>query len=217
MTTVEDVTLWVHIAAGFLALGAGAGAFATEKGGRRHRRFGRAFVYAMGVVAATAVVLYPLRPNLLRLFLVLVAVFSFYFVFSGYRVLSRKRPADGPTRVDWVAVGSLGLSGAGLVAIGGSLFVRGAGFGPVLLVFGTIALIFTGIDVRGFRREGERGAWVGQHVTRMGAAYIATVSAFSAVNFDFLPTAARWLWPTLLGSPLLAYAVGRYERRFGVE
>jgi hypothetical protein len=37
------------------------------------------------------------------------------------------------------------------------------------------------------------------------------------VNFDFLPTAARWLWPTLLGSPLLAYAVGRYERRFGVE
>ncbi|MFB6196619.1 MAG: DUF2306 domain-containing protein [Haloplanus sp.] len=214
MTTVEEVTLWVHIAAGFLALGAGAGAFATKKGGQRHRRFGRTFVYAMAVVSATAVALYPLRPNLLRLFLVLVAVFSFYFAFSGYRVLSRKRPDDDPARVDWAALGLLGLSGVGLVAIGVWLLVRGAGFGPVLLVFGAIALAFTVTDVRSFRGDPERGAWVGQHVVRMGAAYIATVSAFSAVNFVFLPTVARWLWPTLLGTPLLVYAVRRYERRF---
>ena len=44
-----------------------------------------------------------------------VAVFSFYFAFSGYRVLSRKRPADGPTAVDWAAVACLGLASLGIL------------------------------------------------------------------------------------------------------
>ena len=73
MTTVEEVTLWVHVATGFLALAAGAGALATEKGGRRHRRFGRTYVYSMAVVSGTALVLYPLGPGFWRLFLALVA------------------------------------------------------------------------------------------------------------------------------------------------
>ena len=56
--------------------------------------------------------------------------------------------------------------------------------------------------------------WVGQHVVRMGTGYIATVSAFSAVNFLFLPPVLRWLWPTLLGTPLLVYFRRKYESRF---
>lgn len=214
MTTVEEVTLWIHIGTGFLALAAGAGALATKKGDQRHRRFGRAYVYSMAVVSATALVLYPLRPGFWRLFLGLVAIFSFYFAFSGYRVLSRKRPADEPAGVDWGAVGLFGLASGGLVVMGGSLSLSGSDFAPVLLVFGGIGVAFAGSDFRAFRQETVPGEWVGQHVVRMGAGYIATISAFSAVNFMFLPPVLRWLWPTLLGTPLLVYFQRKYEERF---
>lgn len=214
MTTVEDVTLWIHVATGFLALFAGAGALATKKGGQRHRRFGRAYLYSMAVVSVTALVLYPLAPNFWRLFLALVAVFSFYFAFSGYRVLSRKRPTDDPAPLDWGAVALFGVASVGIVVLGVSLFTSGNDFATVLLVFGGIGTAFAGLDFRGFRGESEAGEWVGQHVLRMGAGYIATVSAFSAVNFVFLPPVLRWLWPTLLGTPLFVYLGRSYEEKF---
>jgi uncharacterized membrane protein len=215
MVPVERAVLGVHIAAGFLALFAGGGAFGTRKGGRYHRRFGRIFVASMAVVSVSALVLYPFDPGFLRLFLSLVAVFSFYFAFSGYRALSRKRPADDAAAVDWLAAGLYGLASVGLLVLGGWRLLGGSGFGVVLLVFGALGGVFTLVDVRSFRGERARGDWVGEHVTRMGGGYIATVSAFSAVNFGFLPPVVRWLWPTLLGVPLLIYLRRRYEARLG--
>jgi uncharacterized membrane protein len=212
--TPEELTLWAHTAAGFVALAAGVGALATEKGGRRHRRFGRVFLYAMAAVSATSLVLYAFAPVFWRLFLSCVAIFSFYFAFSGYRVLSRKRPADDPQTIDWAALGALAVASAGMLVLGGQLYRDGASFSTVILVFGAIGGVFSVGDLRGFRRSTDRGAWVGQHVIRMGAAYIAAVSAFSAVNVLFLPAVVRWLWPTALGVPLLIYFGNKYEERF---
>jgi hypothetical protein len=46
----------------------------------------------------------------------------------------------------------------------------------------------------------------------MLAAYIATVTAFSAVNFTFLhPIWVRWLWPTVAGTVLITYYTTRYK------
>ncbi|WP_276272146.1 DUF2306 domain-containing protein [Haloarcula litorea] len=216
MSPLEAPLLDLHVLAGFVALLAGLVAFGTEKGGPRHRRAGRTFVYAMAVVSATAVALFALDPTGLRRFLALVAVFSFYFAFSGARTLSRKRPDDDPTTTDWVAVGLFGLASAGLLVQAGLWFLRGTDFAVVMLVFGGLGTVFALGDVRRFRSEREPGAWLGDHVVRMGAGYIATVSAVSAVNFLFLPAALRWLWPTLLGTPLLVVLQRRYERRFGL-
>ncbi|MEF8887803.1 MAG: DUF2306 domain-containing protein [Haloarculaceae archaeon] len=214
MSAAETATLWLHIGAGFLALGGGLGALATEKGARRHRQFGRGFLYAMAVVAATSLALLALDPTVWRVFLGLVAVFSVYFAFSGYRALSRKRPTDKATRVDWAAVGLYGAASAGLVGMAVWFYLRGLGFATVMGVFGGIGLVFAAVDVRQFRRGPESGDWVGQHVVRMGAGYIAAVSAFSAVNFLFLPPVLRWLWPTLLGTPLLFYLARVYGAKF---
>ena len=46
------------------------------------------------------------------------------------------------------------------------------------------------------------------------ALWIAAVSAFSVVNFTFLPLAVRWLWPTAIGTPLIAVWVTIYKIRF---
>lgn len=210
-TTYEGIVLGGHVLAGFLALGTGGAAFLTEKGGRRHRLAGRVFVYAMAVVAVSALVLYVLSSTTLRLFLALVAVFSFYFVFSGYRVLARKRPSDTPQRLDWLAVGLLVVAGVGLLGMGGWFLLDGTDFGTVMLVFGGIATGMGLSDARSFRAGTDAGEWLVDHLTRMGGAYIAAVSAFSAVNFASLPGIARWLWPTLVGTPVLVYLARRYQ------
>jgi hypothetical protein len=48
----------------------------------------------------------------------------------------------------------------------------------------------------------------------MLGSYIATVTAFSVVNFAFLPTAVRWLGPTVIGTPLIVLWVTYYRLRF---
>jgi len=207
----EGLTLWAHIAAGFVALFSGLGAFLTEKGGLRHRRLGRAYVYAMAFVSASALALFAFDATGLRRLLALVAVFSFYFAFSGYRVLGRKRPADGASAVDWLAVGLVGAASVGLLGMGGLLAADGDSFAPVALVFGGIGAVFASTDALKFRRERDRGAWVAEHVVRMGAGYIATVTAFATVNLDFLPSIVPWLGPTVVGTPVLIYLSGAYE------
>jgi uncharacterized membrane protein len=89
MPTVEVWSLWLHIAAGIAALFAGLGALVTKKGGMRHRQAGKVFLVSMGVVVATVFVLVAIDPVAFRIILTLVAIFSGYLAFSGYRVLSR--------------------------------------------------------------------------------------------------------------------------------
>src|SRR5262245_65273441 len=110
----------LHIATGIIALVVAPAAMLTVKGGRAHRRWGMIYFWSMALVAVTAVVLSLWRP---RIFLTLLAVFSFYQAFAGYRVLWRKRPVLGerPRAIDWAAaIATLGASAA-LVVLG---FVR---------------------------------------------------------------------------------------------
>src|ERR1700759_1231531 len=46
---------WLHIAVGALALAVVAVPLLARKGGKQHVRFGRVYVYAMAVLAATGV------------------------------------------------------------------------------------------------------------------------------------------------------------------
>src|SRR2546425_1221224 len=92
----------VHVAAGTLALFVAPIPMLTAKGGGSHRRWGKVYFWAMAGVAATAIVLAVWKPVV---FLALLAVFSFYSAFYGYRALSRKRPLDtqGALPRDWAA------------------------------------------------------------------------------------------------------------------
>lgn len=211
MATLESVTLWVHIAAGVLAFATGFGALATDKGGLAHRRAGKGYVASMAVVVGTVPILLAFDPTDLRVFLTLVAVFSGYLAFSGYRVLSRKRPTATPESIDWVATVAVVVACVALAVWGVIDLLAGETFGVVLVVFGAIGVAFGGIDVRGFRNPDARGPWLITHLQRMLAALIATVSAVSAVNLTAHLGVLAWLWPTLVGAPLIAYYSNAYE------
>jgi hypothetical protein len=51
-------------------------------------------------------------------------------------------------------------------------------------------------------------------MANMIGSYLAAVTAFSVVNFHFLPTTVRWLWPTMIGTPLIAVWITYYKVRF---
>ncbi|UIP00813.1 hypothetical protein Hbl1158_05505 [Halobaculum sp. CBA1158] len=210
MAAVEAWTLWLHVAAGAVAVFAGVGALVTAKGGTRHRTAGTVFLLAMGVVVATVFVLLAFDPTTLRIVLTLVAVFSGYLAFSGYRALSRKRPSDRTHSIDWIATGSVVLACLVLGVWGLGWYLDGRSFGIVMAVFGAIGIAFGAIDIRAFRSDGT-DEWMVSHLQRMIAAFIATVSAVSAVNLTPLIGVSAWLWPTLLGVPLIAYWSNEYS------
>ncbi len=209
MVGVESVVLWVHVAAGVLAVLAGAVALATRKGGDRHRRAGRGFVAAMAVVVGTVPPLLALEPTTLRGVLTLVAVFSGYFAFSGFRAVPRRRPAGFPTRADRAAAAAVVVACVGLGGWGGALLAAGRQFGVVLVVFGAIGVALGVADVRRFGDDREE-PWKVSHLGRMVAAFVATVSAVSAVNLTPVLGVAAWLWPTAVGVPAIWYLQARH-------
>lgn len=214
MTThlIFQCFLTAHIATGMVALVVAPGAMLTRKGGGWHRLWGQIYFWSMTAVAGTALVMSAMRSGL---FLGLVAVFSFYLAFTGVRVLSHKRPDAQIPPLDWGAalialLGSLGLIGYGFWTLS-----IGRSFGTVALLFGGIGGALAGRDLWRFWHPATAPrAWFFTHLIRMLAAYIATVSAFSVVNFTFLPQLVRWLWPTVVGSLGIALWVAYYRRQF---
>ena len=215
MDTFVRFTLGIHILAGTVALLVAPIALLTVKGGPTHRRWGKVYFWAMAVVAATALVVGYWRS---LLFLMLVSVFSFYFALSGYRVLYRKRPDLGQraSALDWTAAGLTLVASAALIVLGLTqptpTFQR---LSMVAVVFGIVGLIIAGLDVWQFLSPPEeKRAWWYKHMANMIGSYIAAVSAFSVVNFYFLPTTLRWLWPTMIGTPAIVIWISYYKRRF---
>ena len=213
-TTIRGI-LWIHILAGTLALVVAPIALMTAKGGPTHRRWGKVYFWAMAVVAATAIVVGFWRSIL---FLMLTAVFSFYAALSGYRVLYRKRPDLGqrPGTLDWIAAGITLAASATLIILGLTKPTpRFQALSTVAIVFGFVGLAIAGLDVKRFvSPPDDKMAWWYKHMANMIGSYLAAVTAFSVVNFYFLPTTVRWLWPTMIGTPLIAIWITYYKVRF---
>jgi len=212
-------TIWlgIHIAAGFVALFMAPAAMLTQKGGKSHRRWGKIYFWAMAVVAVTATVLVFAFGS--TFFLFLIAIFSFYLALSGYRVLYRKRPqaGDEPSLLDWAATCIAFVGGVGLLAWGALMFRsdHASAFALVPIALGILSVLTAGADLRSLvNPPTEKNYWWFRHMRGMLTAYIATVTAFSAVNFSFLPPVVRWLWPTAVGVVGLRIWVGYYQQRF---
>jgi uncharacterized membrane protein len=215
LPVVIQAIRWTHILAGFTAFFIAPVPLLTAKGGTTHRRWGKIYFWAMAVTASTAMVLALWRPIL---FLAFIAVFSFYFAFRGYRVLSRKNLLrQGPSAIDWAAavlafLGSLALIVLGIVRPS-PVWLR---LSVVAIVFGVIGVAIAASDIWKFGHpSADKNFWWYAHMGGMIGSYITAVSAFSVVNFLFLPIAVRWLWPSAIGVPAIFIWIGYYKRRFG--
>jgi hypothetical protein len=205
--------LGIHIFAGTVALIIAPLAMLTVKGGLWHRRWGKIYFQAMAGVALTAAVLCWLRSGL---FLFLIALFSFYLALTGYRVLGRKNPGAKPAPFDISIAVVMVLTSSGLILLGALGDDQSQRW--VRIIFGILGLRLGLLDIfRLFKPPQDRQAWLLSHMTRFLSAYIATVTAFSVVNFQFLPYFWRWLWPTMFGVLGIIAWRRHYIKKFKTE
>lgn len=213
MERVIPAILSVHVVAGIAALLIAPCAMVTVKGGKAHRLWGKIYFVGMAIVATTALILALWRPIP---FLALVAIFSFYSAFRGYRVLKLKKEAAG--FLDWCAALVLAAVGGALILMAVTKFQAGKMPSPIVaLAFGALGLRGAVSDIQTFRApSSDKNSWWFDHMGGMLVSYIGAVTAFSAVNIRFLPTVWVWLWPTALGVPGIYLWQRYYRRKFGI-
>jgi len=216
--------LTIHVTAGFTSFLLAPVALATAKGGKAHKRWGMVYLWAMGIVAATAIPMALYRPVL---FLALVAVFSFYGAFSGYRVLKLKDlPTGGSAKpIDWAAgVFTFGAS-ACLACLGAFRPVLVQNMGVVAVVFGFIGMRLAWVQLSSFvRKPKAKMFWWYTHLGNFIGSYIAAWTAFLVTNvhpggalrdtFNSSLEKMIWLLPTAIGVPAIVLTVAYYRRKF---
>ena len=210
------VFLGVHITAGASSFLLAPVALATAKGGKQHRRWGKVYLWSMGVVAATALPMALYRPVL---FLALVAVFSFYACFSAWRVLALKDlPKGGHAKpIDWASGVITFVTSACLAGFGAFKPAIVQNMGIVAIVFGFIGMTLAVGQMKSFVwKPTEKMFWWYTHLGNMIGSYIAAWSAFSVVTLSrFLGNKWYvWLWPTIVGVPAIALTTAYYKRKF---
>lgn len=173
----------------------------AAKGGPLHRRAGLVYAAAMLVTAVSGLCLAIMVSDVL---LLVIAVFSFFLVFTGIRALARRRgqPSGIPAYVvPWAAL-----------IFGIALLVRGAALSDVTsLFFGLGGITLAVRELRALRNADTQ--WLVMHITAMLGAYIATFSAFLVVNIGFVPKPLLFIVPTLIGTPFIAWMVMRTQRQ----
>ena len=199
--SIYPLLLAVHIIAGLAAVLIGIAPVLTRKGSRLHRLTGRAFAVLMAVLLAAAWAMTAIRMNAYLLALSASATLT---LFSGLRVLGRKRPdlrrSDRATTLDWIV--TVALASVGAMVLG--LLLNGRGSGPsavaVALVYATFSM--GGWDLWRFARPTDwpfsPELWRYEHLWKMLGAYSAVLSAFSGNFLRFVPAPWSALWPTLL-------------------
>ena len=183
--------LWLHIAAGCLALLAGGVAAAARKGGPTHASAGSGFALSMLVLGVTAAILEPYRsPPGSPIGGLLVC----YFVATSWMAARRR---DGSTGKFELAAGAVALGMGGLIlwsAFSGT--TSPAGPGPVFFLGGLC--LFAGLlDLSAaLRRTLSPAQRLSRHLWRMCFAFFIATGSFFLGQQDLLPASAR-------GSPLL--------------
>jgi uncharacterized membrane protein len=211
--------LAIHITAGTISFVLAPVALLTAKGGKQHKRWGMVYLWAMGVVAATAL---PMAIYLPVLFLALVAVFSFYAAFSGYRVTRLKNLYKGGSAqpIDWIAAVLTFAASFLLAYLGAFHNAMVQNFGIVAIVFGLLGMRLSSTQMIHFvRKPKEKMWWWYDHLGNFIGSYIAAWTAFSAVTLSQVIhfQGARWiiwLWPTAIGVPAIFLTIAYYRRKF---
>ena len=229
MKSLSTILLVAHIIAGSLAVVVGLVALVTPKpvraiaataAGRAHKKSGRLFLCTMCVVIGTATVLTLISLN--PYFAGLTAA-SAVAVFSGYRVLGRKRPdlnAHHAARpLDWIVTLVIFVVGVLLIALGAAGGITKNL--PVVYSLGVGSVLYAGYDLYRFARPlafpFSPNLWLYEHLVKMIGGYFGAVAAFSGSVLLLLPEPWRQLWATSLGQTLAVVLVIYYRRKLKAQ
>lgn len=216
METIINYLLISHATAGGFSLISGLFAIFSKKGGTLHKKSGKVYFWGMVIVVVTGLIIGAYKGNL---FIQTIAVFSFYMVFTGRRVLRFKQSIT-PSAVDWLFNVISMLTATAMVSYAAFLLYKIGfrGITPMLLVFGSLLLTMVIQDYKKLRKKQfVKNAWLFDHISRMGGSYIATVTAFLVINIDFQPAWIVWLLPTAVGTPIMIKTSAAWRKKLDMN
>ena len=200
---IEKPLLYLHILAGFISLGIAYVLLFIKKGNKRHKKLGMIYVYGMSTIFVTAIPLSLLGE--FNPFLFVIAIFSFYLAFSGYR---QGRDRNGAReQIDKVLGVFITATSILFYSMAVSLYLIEDSMWITSVVFGSIAL---GMGINDFRRMKivERPDFYDRtnlHLNLMLAGTIATTTAFIVTIDPFSILWLNWVAPTIVGTPIIIY------------
>lgn len=225
MESLERILILSHVIAGITSLLMGlASAFIGKKGGKLHRQLGRVFFWSMLWVFVSAMLIISfVRFNS---FLMVIAVFSFYMAFSGYRVLKIKKTMKAEA-IDWIAAIITILFGLIMLGMGVNYLIH-SDFSSVLgylcLFFGFFTAQTGWQNYQVFKKlaEAEKMWWWFAHMSSMSGSLIAAITAFLVQNGRIfgLPSEfgwALWVLPAIVGVPFVTYSARKYRKQFQAQ
>ena len=214
MEAIFKVLLTIHVISGFTALLAGVVPMIAKKGGKIHNRFGLIYFWAMVGSFATSQPMAILHNNV---FLFTVGIFSFYFVFTGYRFAKRKG-YEHLTRLDKSFFQLTFLTSILMIGYAIYWMSQGTNQGWIVLgVFGILCFKFSWTDLKKFDQAEGKNRWIIEHLNRMLGGYIATFTAFTVTNLAFLPPLVGWLVPGLIGGIGIAMTVKHFKKKYRLK
>lgn len=223
-TDMHDIIRYSHVALGALCLISGIIPMFSKKGGKLHRQVGRLFFWSMfGIFITALLLLFSYRFNF---FLLVIAVFSFYQCFTGYRVLYRKKPGE-QTWIDWTGAIITLLAGLSFLYLGTKRFMAYGSMNPLtilLFVFGVLTSWAAIEDMINFRKKDmpEKLWWFYHHMSAFCGAYIAAITAFavqmsgsylSHIEYNWL----SWILPAMIGVPLISFWKRKYMTKHAAK
>jgi cytochrome c biogenesis protein CcdA len=161
------------------------------------------YVYGMTTIFVTAIPLSLLGE--FNPFLFVIAIFSFYLAFSGYR---QGRDRNGAREQIDKALGIF-ITGTSILFYGLAIsaYLVGDSMWITSVIFGTIALVF-GINDSRRMKIVERPDFYDRtnlHLNLMLGGTIATTTAFIVTIDPFSILWLNWVAPTIVGTPIIIY------------
>ena len=191
----------IHVLVGTVALLCSAIAVSSQKGKKFHVLSGRTYFWCMVGIFLTAIPMSIINSNI---FLFLIAIFSFYLAFAGMRFAKNRKGIA--TKIDWIAVSLMILSGLGMWVLAVIYFLNDNSQYITLLVFGFIALALGCGDYISHKNKAAIGKErIAKHLTNMMAGTIAVITAVLVVNVNIEPIWIWWLLPTAVITPIIFY------------
>lgn len=186
--------LRLHIAGGALGLLSGAAAAILRKGTRRHAAAGNVFFGAMLTMSASAVYVAATSPDG-AVINILMGFLTAYLVTTSWWTARRREEATG--LFDRVALLAALAVSSGLLSYGVAAANSASGRkdgipATIYLVFGAVALLAAGLDLRMIARGGVSGpSRLARHLWRMCVALFIAVMSFFQGQPQVFPEAIR--------------------------
>lgn len=205
--SLRQLIMPTHGVLGLVAIGLGLAALLVPKRPPVHPWAGRSFMLSMAVTIAISAPLIAIRGNI---FLLGVGLLVLYHMAVAWRLARLKPPARLPGRFEQAIHPVFGVAFVIYAGYGIRLLAAGSSMGLIPVVLSAISLIAVAHFWRFMRSEEfEEGQWIGAHIRGVAAAFIASITAFTAaIGPRFVPNAPLlllWLGPTIVLTPVFVW------------